>query len=126
MEEALTTLLSGVAGGRRYWVRAPQSLSTRPYLVMHRVSGNRDYHLKSASGYVQSRVQVDIYDDSYGGAKTVARAVMDAVSGFAGTIGGVQIQRIYVDSERDLPAGDTGEITELYRTSIDLMIHHDE
>ncbi len=126
MEEALTTLLSSVAGGRRYWVRAPQSLSTRPYIVMHRVSGNRDYHLKSASGYVQSRVQVDIYDETYGGAKTVARAVRDAVSGFAGTINGVQIQRITVESERDLPADDAGEITFLFRTSIDLQIHHDE
>ncbi len=126
MEEALTSLLSGVTGGLRYWVRAPQSLSTRPYIVMHRVSGNRDMHLKGASRYVQSRVQVDIYDDTFGGAKAVARAVRDAVSGFAGTIGGVQIQRINVDSERDLPADDAGEITQLYRTSIDLMIHHDE
>ncbi len=126
MEEALTSLLSGVAGGRRYWVRAPQSLSTRPYIVMHRVSGNRDMHLTGPSRYVQSRVQVDIYDDSYGGAKAVARAVVSAVSGFVGTIGGVQIQRINVDSERDLPADDAGEITQLYRTSIDLLIHHDE
>ena len=126
MEEALTTILSSVAGGRRYWVRAPQSLSTLPYIVMNRVSGNRDYHLKGASRYVQSRIQVDVYSDSYSSAKTTARAVRDAVSGFAGTVGGVQIQRIYVDSERDLPADDVGEITELFRTSIDLMIHHDE
>ena len=126
MEEALTCILSGVAGGRRYWVRAPQSLSIRPYIILNRVSGNRDYHLKSASGYVQSRIQVDIYDETYGGAKGVARAVRDAVSGFAGTIGGGQIQFITVDSERDLPADDVGEITFLYRTSLDLMIHHDE
>ena len=66
MEEALTSLLSGVAGGRRYWVRAPQSLSTRPYIVMHRVSGNRDMHLKGASRNVQIRVQGDSYDDTYG------------------------------------------------------------
>ena len=126
MEEALTSILSGVAGGRRYWVRAPQSLSTRPYIVMHRVSGNRDYHLDGPSGYVQSRVQVDIYDKTYNGAKTVARAVRDAVSGFAGVLNGVQIQRIFIESERDLPADDVGEITNLYRTTIDLMIHHDE
>ncbi len=126
MEEALTTILSSVAGGRRYWVSAPQSLSTRPYIIMLRVSGNRDYAMSGPTGYVQSRIQVDIYDESYGGAKTVARAVRDAVSGFAGTIGGVHIQRISVESERDLPADDVGEITELFRTSIDLMIHHDE
>ncbi len=126
MEEALTSILSGVAGGQRYWVRAPQSLSTRPYIVMHRVGGNRDMHLKGASRYVRSRVQLDIYDDTYGGAKAVARAVRDAVSGYAGTIGGLQIQLIAVESERDLPDDDAGEISQLYRTSIDLMIHHDE
>ena len=126
MEEALTSILSGVAGGRRYWVRAPQSLSTRPYIVMHRVSGNRDYHLDGPSRYVQSRVQVDVYDETYGGAKAVARAVRDAVSGFAGVLSGVQIQRITIESERDLPADDAGDITKLFRTSLDLMIHHDE
>ena len=126
MEEALTTILSTVAGGRRYWVQAPQSLSTRPYLVMHRVSGNRDMHLTGPSRYVRSRVQIDVYGESYSQTKTTARAVRDAVSGFVGTIGGVQIQRINVESERDLPDDDTGEITELFRTSMDLMIHHDE
>ena len=126
MEEAMTSILSTVAGGRRYWVRAPQSSDTRPYVVLNRVSGNRDYHLKGASRYVQSRVQCDVYDTTYGGAKTTARAVRDAVSGFAGTIGGVQIQRIEVDSERDLPADDAGDITDLFRVSIDLMVHHDE
>ena len=126
MEEALSSILSTVAGGRRYWVRAPQSLSTRPYIVMHRVSGNRDYHMGGPSGYVQSRVQIDIYDDSYGGAKVVARAIRDTVSGFTGTIGGLQIQKITVESERDLPADDAGEITFLFRTTLDLMIHHDE
>ena len=126
MEEALTSILSTVAGGRRYWVQAPQSLSTRPYVVMHRVGGSRDMHLKGPSRLVFSRVQVDVYGESYSSTKTVARAVRDAVSGFSGTIGGVQIQRINVESERDLPDDDVGEITELFRTSIDLMIFHDE
>ena len=126
MQEALTTILSGVAGGRRYWVRAPQSLSTRPYIVLNRVSGNRDYHMAGASGYVQSRVQADVYADSYGSAQTTVRAVRDAVSGFSGTIGGTQIQFITVDSERDLSAEDAGDITHLFRISIDLMVHHDE
>ncbi len=126
MEEALTSLLSGVAGGRRYWVRAPQSLSTRPYVIMFKVSGNRDYHLKGASRYVKSRVQVDAYGETYASAKATSRAVVSAVSSFTGTVGGVQIQRIYVDDGRDLPDDDTGEITELFRISLDLMIHHDE
>ena len=126
MEEAVSSILSTVAGGRRYWVRAPQSLSTLPYIVMNRVSANRNYHMKGPSGYVQSRVQLDIYSDSYGGAKGIARDVRDTVSGFTGTIGGLQIQKITIESERDLPADDAGEITFLFRTTLDLMVHHDE
>ncbi len=126
MQEALTTILSSVAGGRRYWLRAPQSLSTHPYVVLNRVSGNRDYHMAGASGYVRSRVQVDVYAETYGSAQTTVRAVRDAVSGFAGTVGGTQIQFITVESERDLPVDDAGNITNLFRISIDLMIHHDE
>ena len=126
MEEALTSLLSTVAGGRRYWVRVPQSNTARPYVVLTRVSGNRDYHLKGASRYVQSRVQANAYGETYASAKATIRAIIDAVSGFAGTIGGVQIQRIEVDSERDLTADDVGAVTNLYLISIDLMIHHDE
>ena len=124
--EALTSILSGVHGGRRYWVTVPQSQATRPYIVMHRVGGVRDYHLKGPSSLVHSRVQVDIYDETYGGAKTVARDVVAAVSGFVGVINGVQIQLITVLNEGDKPANDTGDITNLSCTPIDLMIHHDE
>lgn len=126
MQEALTTILSSVAGGRRYWVRVPQSLSIRPYIVLNRVSGNRDYHMAGASGYVQSRVQVDVYAETYSSAQTTVRAVRDAVSGLTTTIGGTQIQFITVESERDLPADDAGDITHLFRISLDLMVHHDE
>ena len=126
MQEALTSILSGVAGGRRHWVRAPQSLSTRPYIVLNRVSGNRDYHTAGASGYVRSRVQCDVYAETYGSAQTTARAVRDAVSGFVGTVDGTQIQFITIESERDLPVDDAGDVTNLFRISIDLMVHHDE
>ncbi|MEW9838237.1 hypothetical protein [Mesorhizobium marinum] len=33
---------------------------------------------------------------------------------------------IFIDSERDLPAADAGEVNQLFRVSIDLIIHHGE
>lgn len=121
MEEAITQLLSGVAGGRRFWVRAPQS-AQRPFIVLNRVSGVRDYHFRGPSGFVQSRVQADVYADSYTAAKNTARAVRNALSGHSsGTI-----QLIQLDNERDLPASDAGEATHLFRTSLDLTISHQE
>lgn len=121
MEEALTTLLASVASGRRYWVRAPQG-ATLPYVVLNIVSGVRDYHTKGPSGYVQSRVQCDCYGSTYSAAKTTARAVRAAASGARSG----DIQGIFVETERDLPAEDAGPVNNLFRTSIDLIIHHKE
>jgi hypothetical protein len=121
MEEALTALLSGVAGGRRFWLRAPQGTAF-PYVVMQRISGVRDYTMNAPSGYVASRVQFDVYAESYGTVKFTARALVDALSGHKGGA----IQGVFIDSERDLPASDTGEVSHLYRVSIDAQIHHGE
>lgn len=121
MEEALTALLASVADGRRYWVRAPQS-AARPYVVLNRIDGIRDYHMQGASGYISSRVQIDCYADTYTAAKSTARAVINTLSGYSGG----DIQAIFVDGERDLPAADAGDVTNLFRTSIDIIVHHGE
>ncbi|UUP19507.1 tail completion protein gp17 [Nitratireductor thuwali] len=131
MEEALVSLLVSVAGGRRYWGRKPQknpdgSEVERPYAVLKRITGLHDYHLQGASGYVQSRVQIDCYGETYTSSKHTARAVIAILSGFRGTVAGTFIQGIFIDSERDLPAADAGEVTHLFRTSIDVFIHHSE
>lgn len=121
MEEALTALLAGVASGRRHWGRAPQAV-VRPFVVLNRISGVRDYHMQGPSGFVSSRVQADIYADTYTAAKTTARALVAAVSGHRGSI----IQGVFIDAERDLPAEDSGTVNTLFRVSIDLNISHSE
>jgi hypothetical protein len=121
MEEAITSLLAGVASGRRYWGRAPQT-APRPFVVLTRVGGQRDYVMQGPSGYVASRVQVDCYADTYDAAKTTGRAAVAVLSGHrSGDILG-----IFVESERDLPASDAGEVNHLFRVSIDVMVHHRE
>lgn len=121
MEEAITALLASVAGGRRYWVRAPQA-TARPFVVLNRISGVADYHTQGASGYVASRVQADFYGETYDTAKQVARAATAVLSGYRGGL----IQGIFVDSQRDLPAADAGEVKHLFRISIDFIVHHSQ
>lgn len=121
MEEQLIALLVNVAGGRRYWGRAPQS-EPLPFVVMNRIDGARNYTTRGPSGFVQSRVQLDCYAETYTEAKGVARAVRDDLSGV--TSG--EIQGIFIDAERDLPAADAGEATHLYRVSIDILVNHGE
>ncbi len=121
MEELITGILSGVASGRRYWGKAPQS-AARPFLVLTRIDGVRDYTFQGPSGYVASRVQIDCYADTYAAVKTAGRATIAALSGYrSGDILG-----IFVESERDLPAADAGEVNHLFRVSIDVIVHHRE
>ncbi|QPC87415.1 DUF3168 domain-containing protein [Mesorhizobium sp. NBSH29] len=121
MEILLTTLLAPVAGGNRYWVRAPQGQKP-PYVIMQRITGIRDYHLQGASGLVESRVQIDCYDKAYSSVASMARSVVSILSGHRAGI----IQGIFIDSERDLPAADAGDVTSLFRKSIDIIIQHKE
>jgi hypothetical protein len=121
MEETLTAMLAPVAGGRRYWVRAPQT-AKRPFVVLQRITGLPNYHMQGASGYMASRVQADVYADTYMDTQATARSLISTLSGaVSGTI-----QAIFIDSVRDLPASDAGDVTQLFRTSIDLIVHHGE
>jgi hypothetical protein len=122
METELTALLSSVAGGRRYWVRAPQGTVQRPYIVLQRASRLPNMTMSGPSGYVASRVQADIYGESFSSAKAAADALKSAVSGYRGG----SIQGIFIDAERDMPEADAGEVSKLFRISIDLMIHFGE
>lgn len=126
MEEALVNLLLSAAGvtslvGTRInWLRKPQSDDGDPYIVLQRIDGDRDYHMRGPSGYVSSRVQADVYGTTYASSKKAARAMITVLSGHRGGI----FQGIFIDSERDLPAADAGEVTNLFRTSVDLIVHH--
>lgn len=125
MEEALVAILLKSAGltalvsTRIHWGRAPQA-APAPYVVLQVISTSPDYTMQGSSGYRPSRVQADVYSQTYTGAKKISRAVTSALSGRRTG----QIQSIFLDGERDLPAADAGEVTNLFRVSLDFMIHH--
>jgi len=121
MEALLTDLLASLAGGKRFWLRAPQGTKL-PYVVMQRITGIRDRHFQGPSGLVESRVQIDLYDTTYGGVSVMGRSVVSLLSGRRVGI----IQAIFIDSERDLPAADAGDVKQLFRKSVDIIIHHKE
>ena len=130
MEKALRALLRANAGlsaltGVVDWGLRPQNDSSLPAVVLQRVYGGRDYHLTGASGLVESRVQADCYGETYGSAKGTANALMAIVNAYSATYDGVQFQRISIDSERDTNETEAAD-RHLFRTSIDLLIWHDE
>lgn len=116
MEEALRALL--VPLGPVYWGVAPQG-SARPFIVLTRISGGRRYTMDGLSGNDPVRVQADVYADTYGATKLLARRLIAEVSGRRAA----PFRAIFVESERDLPAADAEGNGTDYRTSVDLMIH---
>ncbi len=117
MEEDILAMLAPIA--RCHWGIAPQG-SARPFVVLTRVSGGRDYTTDQRSGPTAARVQADIYGATYGETKTLTRRMIAALSG--GRYG--RVTAIFVESERDLPAADAEGNATQHRTSVDLMIHH--
>jgi hypothetical protein len=115
-----STAVTNLVSVRINWSRRPQGAAL-PCIVLQRVSGLPDVHHAGASGLVVSRVQVDCWGASYGSAKAVARAVETAITAQTFTQGATRFDVILIDSERD---DSTDETTPLFRTSLDLMVHH--
>lgn len=124
MEEALRTLLiadagvSALVGERIIWAARPQG-ETLPCVVMHRITGNRDYHLLGRSGLVDSLVQADCWGETWLAAKSVARALMTALD----DVTEAPFQKAFVTSERDtFETDDAGR--SFYRTMIEFRVWH--
>lgn len=127
MEELLRALLladpgvSASLGTRIWWGRNPQGVSTTPnYAILQVIGKDTDYHMQGPSGYFQSRVQIDLYSADYSIAKIAARSIVAKLSGFKDDF----FMGIFADTERDLPATDPGQVTNLFRVSVDFMVHH--
>lgn len=127
MEEALVAYLLAQAGpsamvsDRITWARRGQG-KPLPAVVLYRIDGAPDYHLGGASGLVSSRVQVDCWANTFGDAKRTARAVAIAVSGMRFNQGAIRFDALLIIDERDSSEDLNG--TPLFRTSLDLAVHH--
>jgi hypothetical protein len=114
-----------IIGDRLDWVITPQpQRAVFPRGVLTVVS---DLHLEDYAGPSQvrrSRVQIDYYDDDPGQARlesivTLTKAAIVPPI----TFGGVQFQRTFIDTVRDLSADSgTGFV---FRQSIDALFTHD-
>lgn len=119
MEEALRAILTPLCPV--HWGMAPQG-SVRPFIVLTRVSGGRNYTTDGLTGPRAARVQADCYATSYGATRTLARRLVQTVDGYrAGPFGA-----IFIESEQDLPAADAEGNMTSFRTSVDLLIHYTE
>jgi hypothetical protein len=127
MEEALLALLTAhepladLVGDRIAWDVKPQG-DADPSVTLHLISDPPDYHMQGPSGYVQSRVQIDVRAPHRTQAKAAADAIEALLSGYSGTVGGVRFQGVFKDGSSRSSFGHTGA-EQVYLRSHDYMIH---
>lgn len=127
MEETLAALLltdtavAAIAGNRVSWSERQQGAAL-PALVLHRISGGRDYLMTGPSGFVGSRVQADCWAESYKDAVRLSRAVRVALSGYSSG----DLQGAFIDAERQSVEKETDGAQRYFRVSLDFMIFHAE
>jgi hypothetical protein len=120
MEETLLAILIPAlpVEGRVNWSVRPTT--DLPAVSLHRISGRYDHHLQGRSGLVESTVQADCWGRTYAEAKTLARALIQALPVAAVTIGGVTLQGVFINGENDSFEGE--DTAPLFRTRIDFSL----
>jgi hypothetical protein len=93
--------VGAVVGDRIYYKLLPRD-ATLPALVIQEISTPRDYDNAGESDLKESRYQVSCWADTAYAADQAANAVVAAVSGYAGTMGDVDIDAIFVVDDGDL------------------------
>ena len=127
MEETLVALLlndtgvSILAGNRVNWSERPQGAAL-PAVILHKISGVRDYNMDGASNLVSSRVQADCWALTYGDAMQLSRAVRNVLSGYRNG----DLQGAFIDAERQSVEKETDGAQRYFRVSLDFIIWHAE
>lgn len=128
MEEALTALLlaypalTALVGDRVHWLRLPPTVHGYPYVNLQVVARPHDYHYGGKSNLEATRVQIDVWAESKEAQVATARAVSDCLSGYRGTVAGVNFRGIFLISDQEMPSDTTGEERQLFRRSVDFNI----
>lgn len=106
---------------RCYPVGIPQN-PTWPLMVYGKITGVREHSLQGPTGMATPRYQIEAWAETYSGAKSLAKAMREALDGYRGTVGTVRIGSFLIQSERDIYEDAVG----CYRVIQDYYIIHNE
>ena len=122
LQSALFSRVSTAVGSPRvYWGVAPQG-KARPYVRMNTVSDPRPQHLSGYNGARQTRVQVDVFADTYAEARSISESIISAVAQPA-AVNGVKFGRTTAEGPRD-EGEDVDGIGYIHRLRTDLLAEH--
>lgn len=86
---------------RVYPVKIEQGV-TAASIVLNEISGQGDHHMQGASGLVRTRMQIGAWATTADAAHAVFLAVKEAIDGYRGMMGDVDVQGVFIDSWRDI------------------------
>lgn len=119
-----------LVGSRVYPLRLPQGTgaSSLPYpAVRYQVIGApRSHVMGQDTGEVFARVQVDCYAETYRDAHLLSAQVRAALSRQSGTWGGVVIDSVFLEDERDMdePLVEWDGEQGVYRVMLDFIVNY--
>ena len=125
LEQGLVTFLEAfspaIAGGRIHPLVLPQN-TTLPAVTYQRISGPRVRSLSGPGGKARARIQIDVWDSTYLSAKDVATQIRQALDGYKGLMGTVQVDNVSLATDWD--RNDPNR--EIKGVSMDFMFSHVE
>lgn len=130
MEEALVewlladTAITALVERRINWSERPQTTAL-PALVLHRITGVRDFHMQGPSGLVRSVVQADCWGRTHKEAVNLSRSVRARLNGI-GRNDIASFQSVQLQNERQTFETGAGAAERYYRTSLDFELWHSE
>jgi hypothetical protein len=92
-----------LVGGRVWHVNRPQD-ERRAGVVITLLGSTPHYTHEGAGGWTDGTVRLDVLAQSLPAVKQLATAVRGAVDGYSGTVEGVNVGLIEVESEEDIEA----------------------
>jgi hypothetical protein len=121
-----TPAVTALVGQRIYALILPQKpqggAGWVPAVTYQRIAAIRENALDGATGLVGVRFQVDSWALTYAEVKDLAAAVRGALNGFAGAVGGENVQGSFLLADTDRYESEV----ELFRVSQDFRVWHRE
>ena len=94
------TGVNALVGSRVYPLQLSQGAAL-PAISYQRISGPREYDLAGPTGRSRPRMQIDCWANSYSTVKNLASKVISSLNGLNGNMGGVDVDGIELEGERD-------------------------
>ena len=119
---AASAPVTALAGARVGWHARVQGQGL-PAVTMHVVSRQDGIAHDGPTGLAAVRVQANCAAETYPEALALTRAVRAALHGFKGAVGGVQLQGVFADGERNLPSGEDAPAP-FAEIAMDFSVHY--